>query len=58
MNELGFIITIIGTGISVIDALKLGVKLRLAILLIGNLLLALCFANQGLALWTESGGLG
>ena len=58
MSELGFIITAIGTGISVRDVLKQGVRLRLVALLIGNLLLALYFVNQGLALWSESGGLG
>ena len=58
MSELGFIITAIGTGLSVRDVLKQGVKVRLAALLIGNLLLALYFINQGLALWEESGGLG
>ena len=58
MSELGFIITVIGAGISVSDVLKQGVKLRPAALLIGNLLLALNFINQGLSLWAESGGLG
>jgi len=58
MSELGFIITAIGTGISVRDVLQHGVKLRPAALLLGNLLLALNFLNQGLALWAESGGLG
>lgn len=58
MSELGFIITAIGAGISVRDVLKLGVKLRPTVLLIGNLLLAFYFINQGLALWAESGGLG
>jgi hypothetical protein len=58
MSELGFIITAIGTGISIRDILKQGVKLRHAALMIGNLLLALNFVNQGLALWSESGGLG
>ena len=58
MSELGFILTAIGTGISVRDVLKYGVKLRLAALLIGNLLLALYFINQGFSLWAELGGLG
>lgn len=58
MSEFGFIITVIGAGISVRDVLKQGVELRLAALLIGNLLLALNFINQGLSLWAESGGLG
>ena len=58
MSELGFIITAIGTGISVRDVLQQGVKLRSAALLFGNLLLALNFFNQGLALWDKSGGLG
>ena len=58
MSELGFIITVIGTGISVRDVLQQGVKLRSAALLLGNLLLALNFINQGLALWDKSGGLG
>ena len=58
MSELGFIITAIGTGISVRDVLQQGVKLRSAALLLGNLLLALNFINQGLALWDKSGGLG
>lgn len=58
MSELGFIITAIGTGISVRDVLQQGVKLRQAALLLGNLLLALNFINQGLAHWAESGGLG
>ena len=58
MSELGFIITVIGAGISVRDVLKQGVKLGPAALFIGNLLLALNFANQGLSLWAESGGLG
>jgi len=57
MSELGFIITAVGAGISVRDVLKRGVKLRLAALLIGNLLLALNFINHGLSLWAESGGL-
>ena len=58
MSEFGFIITAIGAGISVSDVLKQGVKLRPAVLLIGNLLLALNFMNQGLSLWAETGGLG
>lgn len=58
MSELGFIITAFGMGMSVRDILKLGVKLRPVALLIGNLLLALYFINQGLSLWAESGGLG
>ncbi len=58
MSEFGFIITAIGAGISVRDVLKQGVQLRPAALFIGNLLLALNFANQGLSLWAESGGLG
>ena len=58
MSEFGFIITAIGAGISVSDLLKQGVKLRPAALLIGNLLLALNFMNQGLSLWAETGGLG
>ena len=58
MSEFGFIITVIGAGISVRDVLKQGVELRPAALLIGNLLLALNFINQGLSLWAESGGLG
>lgn len=58
MSEFGFIITVIGAGISVRDVLKQGVELRPAALLIGNLLLALNFINQGLLLWAESGGLG
>ena len=58
MSELGFIITSIGTGLSVSDVLKQGVKLRAAALLIGNLLLALNFLNHGLSLWSETGGLG
>jgi len=58
MSELGFIITAIGAGISVNDVLKQGVKLRPAVLLIGNLLLALNFLNHGLSLWSETGGLG
>lgn len=58
MSELGFIITAIGTGISVRDVLKQGVKLRTAALLIGNFLLALNFISHGLSLWAESGGLG
>jgi hypothetical protein len=58
MCELGFIITAIGTGISLRDVMQQGVKLHLAALLLGNLLLALNFINQGLALWAESGGLG
>lgn len=58
MSELGFIITAVGTGISVRDVLQHGVKLRPAALLLGNLLLAINFINQGLALWNESGGLG
>ena len=58
ISEFGFIITAIGAGLSVRDILKLGVKFRLAALFIGNLLLALNFINQGLAFWSESGGLG
>ena len=58
MSEFGFIITVIGAGISVRDVLKQGVELRPVALLIGNLLLALNFINQGLSLWAESGGLG
>lgn len=58
MSELGFIITAIGAGISVRDVLNLGVRLRPSMLLIGNLLLALYFVNQGLELWAKSGGLG
>ncbi len=58
MSEFGFIITAIGAGISVSDLLKQGIKLRPAALLIGNLLLALNFMNQGLSLWAETGGLG
>lgn len=58
MSEFGFIITVIGAGISVRDVLKQGIELRPAALLIGNLLLALNFINQGLSLWAESGGLG
>jgi len=58
MSELGFIITSIGTGLSVRDVLKQGVKLRPAALLIGNLLLALNFLNHGLSLWSETGGPG
>jgi len=58
MSEFGFIITVIGAGISVRDVLKQGVELRPAALLIGNLLLALNFINQGLSLWAKSGGLG
>lgn len=58
MSELGFIITAIGTGMSVRDILKLGIQLRPAALFIGNLLLALYFINQGFSLWIESGGLG
>lgn len=38
--------------------MKMGVKMSLALLLIGNLLLALCFVSQGLAFWNESGGPG
>lgn len=58
MSELGFIIAAIGAAISVRDVLNQGVKLRFASLFIGNLLLALYFINQGLSLWSESGGLG
>lgn len=58
MCELGFIMTAVGAGISVRDVMKLGIKLRPAALFIGNLLLALYFINQGLALWAKSGGLG
>jgi hypothetical protein len=58
MSELGFIMTAVGAGLSVRDVLKLGIKLRPAALFIGNLLLALYFVNQGLALWAKSGGLG
>ena len=58
MSEFGFIITVIGAGISVRDVLKQGIELRPAALLIGNLLLALNFINQGLSLWAEAGGLG
>ena len=58
MSELGFIFTAIGTGISVRDVVKQGLNLRQAALLIGNLLLALYFLNQGLALWSKTGGLG
>jgi hypothetical protein len=58
MSELGFIITIIGTGVSVRDIFKLGIKLRPLALLIGNLLLVLYFINQGFSLWSKSGGLG
>lgn len=57
MSELGFIITVIGTGMSVRDIFKLGIKLRPVALLIGNLLLALYFVNQGFSLWGKSGGL-
>ncbi len=57
MSELGFIITAIGAGLGIRDIVKLGVKFRSAALFIGNLLLALYFINQGLALWAESGGL-
>lgn len=57
MSELGFIITVIGTGMSVRDIFKLGIKLRPLALLIGNLLLALYFVNQGVSLWSKSGGL-
>ncbi len=57
MSELGFFITAIGTGISVRDVLKQGIKLRPAALLIGNLLLTLNFINHGLSLWVETGGL-
>ena len=58
MCELGFILTVFGIGISVKDILKQGVQLKLTALLLGNLLLALNFINQGLTFWAESGGLG
>ena len=58
MSEVGFIIAAIGAGIGLRDLLKQGVNLRLATLLVGNLLLALYFINQGFSLWGESGGLG
>lgn len=58
MSELGFIATAIGVGISLRDVLKQGIKLQPSALLIGNLLLALYFINQGLAFWAKSGGLG
>lgn len=58
MSELGFILTAFGTGLSVRDIFKQGIKLGPAALLIGNLLLALYFISLGLDLWAESGGLG
>lgn len=58
MAEFGFIITAIAAGISLKDVLKQANKIGSITLLVGNLVLAINFVNQGLVLWSKTGGLG
>lgn len=55
ISEFGFVVTTVATVVGIREVMSQGLALRTALLVAGNLLLAIGFLTMGLSLWPGSG---